>query len=434
MPESNAPGVAQHVLVDHFFRHEYGRLVATLVRLFRTSQIDIIEDAVQTALAKALSAWARGGVPENPSAWLTSVAKNNVLDSIRRHRTADKGAESELSVRAQDAPEPTDPVLWGEIADDQLRMLFVCCEEGLNEQGRLVLALKLLCGFATHEIAARLFISEDNVHKLLSRGRSHLKQAWSAREEWANTPKPERLSSRLQSVQSVIYLLFNEGYSSLVHDAPIRRELCDEAIRLGQLLLQHPATSTPESWALMALMEMHVARFASRHDGQGGLLMLEEQDRLAWDKAGIHRGLECLLHAAQGENFSRYHAEAAVLAEHCIAPTFQQTRWDEIVSLYEMLEARQPSPIHTLNRAIALAEWKGPQAGLDLLRQAKPPSWLSGYYLWDATHGELLRRQGAFEEAQRYWLRAIESAPTKAERAVFEKKLARCADGDASRG
>lgn len=431
--ESGALGSNAGSLVDHFFRHEYGRLVATLMRAFPSAGLETIEDAVQTALAKALSTWRRDGLPDNPSAWLTSVARNTVLDAFRRQKTVNNASSDLADAALQELPEPRTPYSPSEIEDDQLRMLFVCCDDELSSQSQLVLALKLLCGFSTREIATRLFTNEENVQKQLSRGRARLKEVWSLRPEWADSPALPQILSRTETVLSVIYLLFNEGYSSLEHHAPIRQELCEEALRLGRLVTQHPATATPEAWALLALMEMHAARLASRRNGQGGLLMLEQQDRTLWDRAGIQRGFVCLARAAEGDNFSRYHAEAAVVAEHCIAPTFEQTRWGEIVALYEMLDARQPSAIHTLNRAIALAEWKGPEAGLELLAQCEPPRWLAGYYLWDATHGELLRRASAFEEARRYLDRAIESAPTQAERHIFEQKRARCDNRDATR-
>jgi RNA polymerase sigma-70 factor (ECF subfamily) len=313
-------------------------------------------------------------------------------------------------------------------------MLFVCCDDRLPSQTQLVLALKFLCGFSTREIAARLFLTEANAQKAIERGRAGLEALWRA-DDLPNVLAPEAraVQERLPVVQSVIYLLFNEGYSSRLEEQPIRRELCDEGLRLGRLLVSHPATDAPTSWALLALLELHAARLDARSDGHGGLLLLEEQDRSRWDADGIGRGLQCLWRSGQGEELSRYHAEAAILAVHCTSPSFAETRWDEIVELYELLEARQPSPLHTLNRAIALAEWKGAAEGLRLLEAVAPPGWLAGHYLWDATHGELLRRLGRFTEAERLLARAEECAPTRAERAIFGRKLARCRAGDQTR-
>jgi RNA polymerase sigma-70 factor (ECF subfamily) len=203
----------------------------------------------------------------------------------------------------------------------------------------------------------------------------------------------------------------------------IRRELCEEAVRLGRLLAEHPLSSAPETHALLALMYFHAARFDARVDGAGEILLMEEQDRSAWDGELVQLGVHYLHQAARGERFSRYHAEAAIAAEHCLAPSFEQTRWHEITRLYEMLERIAPSPLNTLNRAIALAAWQGPDAGLAVLEALEAPRWLAGYYLWDATLGELYRRRGDHEEAMLRLQRALQSAPTLAERSLIQRRL-----------
>jgi RNA polymerase sigma-70 factor (ECF subfamily) len=241
------------------------------------------------------------------------------------------------------------------------------------------------------------------------------------------SPSVEELASRLPAVLEVLYLLFTEGYSSAQPDALIRHELCEEAIRLARLLDEHPVGAVPETAALLALMYLDAARFDSRVDGAGGLLLLEEQDRSRWDRELIHLGVSYLARAARGEVFSRYHAEAAIAAEHCLAPTYKETRWAEIARLHEMLDRIVPSPIHTLNRSIALAEWQGPDAGLALLEALNPPPWLLGYYLWDATLGELYRRRGDREQAVAHLTRALEAAPTRAEQSLLQRRLEACA-------
>jgi RNA polymerase sigma-70 factor (ECF subfamily) len=218
--------------------------------------------------------------------------------------------------------------------------------------------------------------------------------------------------------------MFTGGYSSTQPDRFVRREVCDEALRLGRLVVAHPAGDRPAAWALLALMYMHVARLDARVDGAGGLLLLEDQDRGRWDRALIQRGLRCLARSAQGDVFSRYHAEAAILAEHCVAPSLAATRWREIAALYVMLERQSPSPIHTLNRAIAVAEVDGPDAGLSILRALKPPAWLLGYYLWDATLGELERRAGRADRALGHLSRALDAAPTDAEKSLIRRRIA----------
>jgi RNA polymerase sigma-70 factor (ECF subfamily) len=312
-------------------------------------------------------------------------------------------------------------------------MLFVCCDDQLPTQAQLVLSLKLLCGFNTREIAARLFLTDANVQKILSRGRNRLRELWTESAPRLPEPSHEQLSLRLAAVQRVVYLLFNEGYSSMREAEVIRKDLCGEALRLGQLLVSHPAGDRAESWALLALMHFHMARIDTRTDASGALLSLEEQDRSRWNKRQIGLGFSCLLRAGKADRTLRYHTEAAVLAEHCIAPSFEETRWGEIVELYAALERIEPSPWHTLNRAIALAEWKGPQAGLSLLQKLAPPGWLLGYYLWDAAFGELYRRAGDFERAERHLKRALELVPTQAEKRIYQRRLELCLAHDADR-
>lgn len=418
-PEATAP-----VFVEHAFRHEYGRLVARLSRAFGFYRTELCEDAVQAALMAALRTWAKNGPPSEPSAWLYRVAKNHLVDELRRSEQRNEpidADDSRDSLADTDAPS-RDSHFAQEIADDELRMLFVVADDAIPIESQFVLALKVLCGFSTREIALRLLTSEENVQKRLARGRDRLRELGPTFE----TPSLAALQVRRDAVLRIVYLLFNEGYSSTLPDRLIRRELCDEAIRLGLLLAEHPGCSSPEGDALLALMYLHAARFDARLDGNGGLLLLEDQDRSKWDRLTIQRGIEWLQRSARGGVFSRYHAEAAVAVEHCIAPSYAETRWSEIVDLYEMLERLVPSPLHALNRAIALAEWKGPEAGLTVLRAIKPPTWLAGYYLWDATLGELERRAGNLTRARHHLERALEAAPHPAEKELLQRRLDAC--------
>lgn len=408
-------------LVDHYFRHEYGRLVATLSRKFGFQRLNAVEDAVQNALLTALTAWALKGLPDDPSGWLYRVAHNQIIDALRREGAGQRAHERAEAPRSDSEAAP--PRFDGELPDDQLRMLFVCCHDGIPAESQLVLALKTLCGFSTNEIALRLFTSEDNVHKRLSRARERL------RELAPDLDTPTELASlqtRIDGVHRVLYLLFTEGYHSAHTDHPVRRELCEEAVRLCTLLVEHPVGDTPVTRALLALMYLHMARLSGRVDSAGQLLLLEEQDRTKWDAGLAEQGARWLRLASEGDVFTRYHAEAAIAAEHCFAPSFEQTRWHEIADLYAMLEQIAPSPLHTLNRAIACAQALGPQAGLEILSSMRPPSWLSGYYLWDATFGELHRRAGDLDRATEHLERALQAAPTEAERVLLRKRLAAC--------
>jgi RNA polymerase sigma-70 factor (ECF subfamily) len=406
-------------LVEHFFRREYGRLVAALSRRAGVQYIEAVEDAVQCALMSALETWTIGGLPRNPSAWLYRVAHNHLMGDLRqrarRSRILERNAP-EVIVAPESALEV---FLVGEVRDDLLRMLFVCCDDAIPDESQLVFALKTLCGFDIREIAVRLFTSEANVYKRLGRARSRLRK---------HPPRPgdlgaEQCASRLPAVHRILYLLFTEGYLSSHAEIAIRWELCDEAIRLAVLLAEHPVGQLPETFALLALMHLHAARMAARQDVSGGLLLLEEQDRQLWDRQQIQVGLEYLAKSAQGERFSRYHAEAGIAAEHCLAPTFQDTRWDKVAQYYSLLERVAPSAIHTLNRAVAVAEWQGPAAGLDVLAGFEPPTWLAGSYLWAAVLADLHRRCGNAQTAMRYRDAALESAPTAAVKALLERRL-----------
>ena len=409
------------LLPEHYFRHEFGRLVSVLSRRFGVHRVELCEDAVQTALLRAVQSWPQHGLPDDKNAWLYRVALNEVLGALRRAKRTDASVDDAEQV-ADEASTEQAVYLEHEVKDDELRMLFVCANPGIPRESQIVFALKILCGFSVEEIALRLFQSHEAIYKRLQRARTALRE----RIEELQTPGIEELASRLPAVLEILYLLFTEGYSSAQPDKLIRHELCEEAIRLGRLLEEHAVGAAPEVAALLSLMYLDAARFDSRVDGTGGLLLLEEQDRSLWDRDLIHIGISYLHRAARGEVFTRYHAEAAIAAQHCLAPTYKETRWDEIARLYQMLEAVTPSPINTLNRSIAIAEWKGPDAALVLLQALKPPPWLLGYYLWDATLGELYRRRGDRERATAHLTRALDAAPTHAEKELLRRRIEAC--------
>jgi RNA polymerase sigma-70 factor (ECF subfamily) len=423
LPDSREPedAVSPPRLAEHYFRREYAQLVAVLVRRVGLHDLEAVEDAVQSALMTALTAWVADGVPRDPGAWLYRVALNELLGVLRK----DKGRRDILRGAANqgaDADEQGSPAAFtGEVRDELLRMLFVCCDERIPEESRLVLALKTLCGFSTSEIAFRLFTTEANVYKRLARARDRLRQG----ELDTKTPRLESLRSRLPDVHAVLYLLFNEGYLSTHGEHAIRAEMCEEAIRLGTLLATHPVGAAPPTFALLALMHLHAARLASRQDAAGGLLLLEEQDRGLWDAEHLQQGATWLARAAHGDVFTRFHAEAGIAAEHCFAPSFGETRWKEIAELYAMLERIDPSPIHTLNRAVAVAQYQGPKAGLAVLEGIESPAWLDGHYLWDAVLADLHHRAANGAAAERHREQALAAAPSDAVRQLLHRRLTR---------
>jgi RNA polymerase sigma factor (sigma-70 family) len=406
-------------LVEHAFRHELSRVVALLVRRVGVHQLEAVEDAVQSALLAALTSWTANGVPSNPTAWLYRVAKNELLAALRKEQGHQRILGDPAHELAVEHEEPASAVFAGEVRDELLRMLFVCCDEKIPQESRLVLALRTLCGFSIGEIAFRLFTTEANVYKRLARARDRLRE----HEVSTETPPLGSLRERLPSVHAVLYVLFNEGYLSTHAQHAIRAELCEEAIRLGTLLADHPVGATPPTFALLALMHLHAARLAARQDATGGLLLLEEQDRSRWDQEHLQRGAVWLERAADGEVFTRFHAEAGIAAEHCFAPSFAETRWKEIAELYAMLERIDPSPIHTLNRAVAVAEQLGPAAGLATLEGVVPPAWLEGSYLWDAVLADLHNRAGNTAAAKRHRERALAAAPSPKVEEVLRRRL-----------
>jgi RNA polymerase sigma-70 factor (ECF subfamily) len=416
-------------LGEHFFRHEYGRLVAILSRRVGVFHLEAVEDAVQYALLMAVETWPKEAVPENPSAWLFRVAHNRFVGELRRRVRHVAVAEQHGLGEPDAIDEAPAAFLAGDVRDDVLRMLFVCCDDAIPVESQLVLALKTLCGFDVREIAERLFATEANVYKRLGRARSRLSEAGLERSELT----PNQIASRLPAVQAILYLMFTEGYLSSHADGAIRRELCYEATRLTHVLAEHPVSATPETFALLALMHLHSARMTARQDASGGLLLLEEQDRSLWNQAQIHEGLSWLAQSAEGDVFSRYHAEAGIAAEHCLAPSFAETRWDRIVECYALLERLAPSPLHTLNRAIAMAEWRGPADGLAVLEGLEPPTWLVGSYLWSAVLADLHRRCGHTELAERYRRAALDGAPSDAVRRTLERRLSPLEGRSASR-
>jgi RNA polymerase sigma factor (sigma-70 family) len=408
-------------LVEHFFRHEYARLVATLSRRVGLEHLADVEDAVQSALLIALETWTRSGLPDDPPAWLFRVAHNNLLGELRQRTRRRRILEQNLDEATREPESDPDRSEAGQVRDDLLRMLFVCCDEAIPVESQLVLALKTLCGFDIREIALRLFTSEASVYKRLGRARRRLR----GRPFLPGELSDRQYFSRLPAVHKVLYLVFTEGHLSSHAEMAIRRELCDEAIRMASILAEHPAGQAPETFAVLALMHLHAARMTARQDRSGGLLLLEEQDRALWDQQRIQLGLEWLARSARGDRFSRYHAEAGIAAEHCLAPSFAETRWDKVVECYALLERLEPSAIHTLNRAVAVAEWQGPSKGLDVLKGLEPPAWLAGSYLWAAVLADLHQRNGDKEKADRYREVALASAPSAAVKELLRRRLTR---------
>jgi RNA polymerase sigma factor (sigma-70 family) len=369
----------------------------------------------------ALQAW-RVQVPENPSGWLHRVAKNKILDALRRNKIGRRIVEE---IAAEQAPHETqidELFLDSEIADSQLKMMFACCHPRLARENQLAMTLKALCGFGNSEISRALLVEEETVKKRLQRATRDLVEHKIELEP----PPTEELVSRLDSVHQVLYLLFNEGYSSSAGEAAIRDDLCEEAARLCHLLCSHPLFATPPTQALMALMLFHAARFDARLDPGGFVLLIEEQDRSKWDRRLIQRAQEFLDLSARGMVVSVYHLEAGIALHHCAAKNFEATDWPAILRLYDALLAIHRSPVYLLNRAIVVAQIDGPAAGIRALDEAGLDPALQRYYLFHATLGEFYRRAGDFPRARRHLEVARKKTNSPFDREIIDRRLASC--------
>ena len=411
-------------LVEHFFRHEAGRLHGALLRRFGVQNLALVEDVVQEAMLRALRNWSMGGVPANPSAWIGRVANNLALDALR-HRGMSAAKEAAIVTHLeQTTPAPDSPSAGAEgheIRDDALRLMFVCCHPLLGPDAQVMLALKVLCGFGTGEIARAFLGTEAAVEKQLTRTKQRLRDAGVRFE----LPEGAELAPRLDGVLATLYLLFNEGYKASSGEHLLREDLCREAIRLAGLLVGHPVGDTPRAHALLALMLFNTARFPTRLDGQGELLRLDAQDRARWDQALIDRGLAHLLAAAQGDHLTEYHVQAGIAACHCLAPDAASTDWARILAHYDDLLRIKPSPIVALNRAVAVANLHGAQAGLDAIAAIPQRARLESQHLVHAVTGELLLRLEDHRGAAESFRRALRLAEVGPEQLHLTRMLER---------
>ena len=409
---------------EHLFRRESGRLVTALTRIFGLDNLALAEDVVQDAFCRALEVWKIRGVPDNPSAWLMATAKNRAIDVLRRQKTAQRCApELERLFKSEWTLVPTVSGLFDPsvIKDDQLRMMFSCCDERLSQTSQVALVLHLLGGFSASEVAAAFLAGQAAMEKRLTRA----KKVLSSSKHLFDLADRE-FAERLSSVQRAIYLLFNEGYQSASGEAATRVELCREAMRLAQALLDHPLSATGASHALCALLFLHAARLPGRVDAAGELLSLFDQDRARWDAGLIERGRRFLELSASSDELTEYHVEAAVAALHAAAQKVEETDWAGIVTCYDALLRLRPTPVVALNRAIAVAQAQGPSRGLEELERIPDSERLAGYPFYHAALGELERRRGALDIARGHFCTAHALAKNAAERRFLERRIEEC--------
>jgi RNA polymerase sigma factor (sigma-70 family) len=412
-------------IVEHLFRHEGAKMVAILTRIFGIEHLNLAEDVVQEALARALQTWPFYGVPKNPSAWIMRASRNLALDVVRRRKVFQNKQAEIIHLMDRNGATPDEAIFSeDEISDDRLRLMFVCCHPAIPAEAQVALALKTLCGFSVAEIGHAFLTTEAAIAKRLTRAKQKISQGRIRFEIPAGRELEERLDSVLQS----LYLLFNEGYKASSGDNLVREELCEEAIRLAELLAAHPAGNQPKTHALLALMLLNAARNPTRLDSEGNLLRLQEQDRTRWDKSMIARGMFHFAQSAAGNALSEYHLQAGIAACHCAARNYESTDWQKILSLYDRLIEFDQSPVVALNRAVAIANIRGPKAGLEAVQGVRNLNKLNSYYLLYAVLGEFEMRSDNLQVAAEQFRKSFELAETKSERAFLLKRLQRCVD------
>lgn len=422
MQPSVPAGVRQQL--DAVIRAKRPALIAALTRAVGPRHLELVETALQDACLEAAEAWPNVGVPERPDAWLITVARNRALDALRRSGRAEKNApvlqEWESGRESTTSPEAY-VHLASELRDDTVRMMFVSCHPCNSLESQVALTLRSLCGMDIDEIARALRSDSQAVAKRLVRARQNLREAGVE----FDLPNGRELLERLPAVMKVIYLLFNEGYSSLRGTRQIRRELCEESIRLGEVLASHQRTSGPPVFALLTLMLLQASRFDARTDELGGLLTLADQDRSQWDRSLIERGLQYLALSASGEIVTEYHLQAAIAACHATAKTFDDTDWTRIIGCYESLLTISPSPIVAFNRAVAVGFGHGVEAGLEALAALSGERALADYFPYHVALGEFRVRLGAIDAARTAFSAALRFAGTEPERRFVESRFAR---------
>lgn len=405
-----------HQLIGHLFRHEAGKMAAVLTRMLGTQHIDVVEDIVQDTLLKAMEVWRFRGVPEKPSAWLYKVAHNKAIDWVRHEQS-----QSKILAEHFDRLNETSTTVFtaDEISDSVLRMMFACCHPSIPSESQIALTLKTLGGLSPLEIANAFLTSEDTIAKRIYRAKEKIKQEGIRLE----APGMFELPQRLDSVLHVLYLLFNEGHHSTHNDAIIREDLCEEAMRLTYLLVQHGPTNLPKVNALLALMCLQASRFDARVGEFGAIVLLEDQDRARWNRPLIQKGLEFLETASTGDSINAYHVEASIASVHALAQRFEDTRWDQLVALYRLLCELKPGPVVSFNSAIALGYAQSPDAGI---RELKKIQGLDENYLYLAAFGKFYLMKGDRVRAKDFFEKALSKEPSIQEAELIRRNILRC--------
>ncbi len=411
--------------VSHLFRQESGKMVAVLVKIFGTENLELAEDVMQDALVRALETWKFHGIPDNPRAWLYRTAKNKAIDVIRRNKhsqTIDFSAPERQLLTSEYTLATTVGNYWQDdhIKDDFLAMMYACCHPELSPENQITLILKSLCGFSTKEVAKAFLTTEDAVSKRLYRTKEYFRKNKTRPE----IPSAGELGSRTTSVLNAIYLMFNEGFNSTHSDQLIREDLIHQAMMLCKSLLENKRTELAQGYALMALMCFHSARTDSRLTPEGELILLAQQNREEWNRDLITLGNQYLNKAAFGDKISAYHLEAAIAYEHCVAKNYESTNWKRILGYYDALLSNSDDPIVFMNRCLVILQLNGPESALKNLNTVKDNKQLQKYYLFHASLGEIQTRLGRKTEAAQSFQKALKLTQSNQEKRFLRDKIA----------
>ncbi|MBL0181387.1 MAG: sigma-70 family RNA polymerase sigma factor [Chitinophagaceae bacterium] len=408
--------------VEHLFRHEWGKLVTVLTKLFGPQNLQMAEDVVQDTLVKALNTWKINGLPENPSAWLFTAARNKAVDLLRQQKRKENFSKNMTPLLQSEytlVPTVREIINTNSIDDDQLRMMFVCCHPSLSAEAQVALILKTLCGFSVTEIAKAFVSSYDSIEKRLYRARQSFRDNAVSFE----LPPEAELKSRIDNVLIAVYLLFNEGYNSTSHEDLVRNDLIYEAMRLCDLICRSTRINHYGAHALMALICFTAARNDARLDDDGNILLLKEQDRSKWNRDLILKGISYLEACAAAEEINKYHLEAVIAYEHATAVDYASTNWKNILHYYDVLLQLNPSPVVELNRAVVIGELNGPAACIEAINSISQISSLKKYYLLPATLGEMHRQLKDYDTANAYFEEAIKLTQSASEKKLLQQKI-----------
>ncbi len=404
-------------LSGHAFRENSGKMAAYLCKIYGFKNIDSIGDIIQDTFETALLKWKYGAIPDNPSAWLMTVAKNKAVNYFKKAQRTDL---VDSFINDHHSTSPIDEViLEGEIADSQLRLLLSCCHPGISEKNQIVLTLSILCGFGNQEIASALLMKGEAVKKALTRSKKYLREELPTLESTGSL-KDE---NRVKVVQTVLYLMFNEGYKSTKSSELINHDLCYESIRLTKLLLKDDVPSKPETQALLAIMFYALARFPARISEEGKIITLAQQDRTLWNQTYMKEGFYYLKEATKTEEVGKYHIQAIISSIHCHTQYFDKTNWAQIIELYEQLELIDYSPLTELNKIVAISYYEGPAVGLNKLEVIKGSKKLEGHYLLYAVEGDMLARLGKPHLAKRAFNKAHDLSMNSIEKEFLEDRI-----------